>query len=326
MRALHCTATGSLDNLVLREDLPEPRAAAGEVVVDVAACGINFPDVLLVHGKYQFRPDPPFSPGGEISGTVREVGEGVSGLTVGQRVCAWMPYGGLAERVGVSALAAWPIPEGVDMVVAAGSLVTYGTTWHALVDRAGLVAGETLLVLGAAGGVGVAAIQIGKLLGARVIAAASSADKLEFCKRIGADETIDYTREDLKTRVKELTGAGVDVVYDPVGGSFTEAALRATAWNGRVLVVGFAAGDIPKVPTNLCLLKGASLVGVFWGHFATREHEKARRELAEILERVRDGRIVPPIHATYPLERGADAIRELEDRKVRGKVVVRVQP
>lgn len=325
MRALHCTATGSLDNLVLREDLPEPRAAAGEVVIDVAACGINFPDVLLVHGKYQFRPDPPFSPGGEVSGTVREVGEGVSGLSVGQRVCAWMPYGGLAERVCVSALAAWPIPDGVDMVVAAGSLVTYGTTWHALVDRARLVAGETLLVLGAAGGVGVAAIQIGKLLGARVIAAASSAEKLAFCKRIGADETIDYTREDLKTRVKELTGAGVDVVYDPVGGSFTEAALRATGWNGRVLVVGFAAGDIPKVPTNLCLLKGASLVGVFWGHFATREHEKARAELAEILERVRDGRITPPIHATYPLERGADAIRELEDRKVRGKVVVRVQ-
>lgn len=324
MRALVCTQVGSVDNLAIRE-LPEPRAGAGEVAIDVEACGINFPDVLLVHGKYQFKPSGPFSPGGEVAGVVREVGPGVTSLAVGQRVCAWMPYGGLAERVVVSEQAAWPVPDGVPLDVASGMLVTYGTTWHALVDRAGLAAGETLLVLGAAGGVGVAAIQLGKILGARVIAAASSPDKLAFCREVGADEVIDYAKEDLKARVKELAPAGADVVYDPVGGAFTEAALRASAWNGRVLIVGFAAGDIPKVPTNLCLLKGASLVGVFWGQFATREPARAREQLGQVLEHVKAGRIVPRIHARYPLERGADAIRELEDRKVRGKVVVLVR-
>ncbi len=326
MRALVCAKVGSVDNLEIRE-LPEPRAGAGEVAIDVHACGINFPDVLLIHDKYQFKPNGPFSPGGEVAGIVAEVGAGVTGLAVGQRVCAWMPYGGLAERVVVSEQAAWPVPDGVPLDVASSALVTYGTTWHALVDRASLAAGETLLVLGAAGGVGGAAIQIGKLLGARVIAAASSPEKLAFCREIGADEVIDYARDDLKARVKELTkGAGADVVYDPVGGAFTEAGLRASAWNGRVLVVGFAAGDIPKVPTNLCLLKGASLVGVFWGQFATREAARAREELGMVLEHVKAGRIVPRIHARYPLERGGDAIRELEDRKVRGKVVVLVRP
>jgi NADPH2:quinone reductase len=322
VKALQVTAVGSLESLEVR-DVPEPNAGDGEVLVEVAACGINFPDVLLAHGKYQLRPELPFSPGGEIAGTVRAVGGGVSRVRAGDKVVAMMPFGGLAERVVVPEAATFPVPEGVDLVAASSVLTTYGTGWHALVDRAALKAGETLLVLGAAGGVGVAAIQIGKLLGARVIAAANGEDKLAFCREQGADLTVDYGKEDLKEAVKKLTrGDGADVVYDAIGGPYTEAALRATAWNGRVLIVGFAAGDIPKVPTNLCLLKGASLVGVFWGSFVAREAARAREELTSVLEHVRAGRLRPRIHATYPLERGKEALRELSDRRVRGKVVV----
>ncbi|HEX8953324.1 MAG TPA: NADPH:quinone oxidoreductase family protein, partial [Polyangia bacterium] len=245
----------------------------------------------------------------------------------GDRVIALMPWGGYAEAVAADATKLVPIPDGVDFVQAAGIMTTYGTTIYALADRAQLQPGETLLVLGAAGGVGLAAVQLGKLMGARVIAAASSAEKLETCKREGADLTIDYGKEDLKERVKALTnGAGVDVVYDPVGGNYSEAALRATAFNGRLLVIGFAAGDIPKIPLNLTLLKGASIVGVFWGLFTMREPARAMAQFKQLYEWVRDGKLKPHVHATPPLAEAAAAMRALLDRKVQGKIVLVTQP
>jgi len=322
MKALVCHAYGPLDSLAI-EDVPDPTPAAGQVVVGVRACGVNFPDVLVVQGKYQFKPTPPFSPGGEVAGVVEAVGAGVENVRPGDRVVAIATWGGMAEKLAADATQVLRIPDGVDFATAACLPTAYGTTLHALRDRAHLREGETLLVLGASGGVGLAAVQIGKRMGARVIAAASSAEKLETCKRHGADLLVDYAREDLKERVKALTGgAGADVVYDPVGGPFTEAALRATAWEGRLLVLGFAAGDIPRVPTNLVLLKGCSIVGVFWGMAMVRDPARGRAQLEEILAWAKDGSLRPHVHAKVPLARALDALREVEQRRVRGKIVV----
>jgi NADPH2:quinone reductase len=322
LKALVCRAFGPLESLTLGE-LPDPTPFAGQVVVGVRACGVNFPDLLVVQGKYQFKPVPPFSPGGEVAGVVEAVGSGVEGLRVGDRVMAMSIWGGMAEKLVADASQVLRIPDGVDFVRASCVATAYGTTLYALRDRAHLQARETLLVLGAAGGVGLAAVQIGKRMGARVIAAASSAEKLETCRRHGADLLVNYATEDLKERVKSLTdGAGADVVYDPVGGPHTEAALRATAWNGRVLVIGFTAGDIPRVPTNLVLLKGCSLVGVFWGMAMVRERARLMGQLEEILGWLKDGSLQPHVHATYPLSRALEALREVEQRRVQGKVVI----
>src|SRR5215210_6729513 len=264
MKAVLCKQYGPPESLTF-EDLPSPRPGAGEVVVSVKAASVNFPDVLIIQNKYQFKPPLPFSPGSELAGVVKEVGPGVANFRPGDKVMAFTTYGAFAEEVKTEASRLVPMPEGMEYVAASAFLLTYGTSDHALRDRAALKNGETLLVLGAAGGVGLAAIEIGKALGARVIACASSEEKLAVCREHGADATINYATEDLRERIKALTdGRGVDVVYDPVGGPYSEPAFRSVAWRGRLLVVGFAAGDIPKLPLNLALLKGASVVGVFW--------------------------------------------------------------
>jgi NADPH2:quinone reductase len=324
MKAVVCREYGPPEALVV-QDLPQPEPGPGQVRIRVHAAGVNFPDTLIIAGKYQFKPAPPFSPGGEIAGVVDAVGPGVTSVAPGARVVALAPYGGYAEQLVAPELGLLPMPDGLAFDLAASALTTYGTTQYAFVDRARLRAGETLLVLGAAGGVGLAAVELGKLLGARVIAAASSAAKLETCKAAGADEVIDYATEDLKERVKQLTrGNGVDVVYDPVGGPYTEAALRATAWNGRLLVIGFASGEIPKIPANLTLLKGSSLMGVFWGSWMMRDPAAARALHGELLTWIRDGKLKPHIHARYPLEEAPRAMRELLDRKVQGKAVLMI--
>jgi NADPH2:quinone reductase len=322
MKALIAETLGPPETLRVVE-WPEPAAGPGEAIVEVAYAALNFFDTLIIEGRYQAKPTPPFSPGGEVAGVVEAVGAGVDGLKVGDRVLAMAIYGGMAEKLAADASQVVRIPDSVDFASASCVATAYGTTVHALRDRAHLQKGETLLVLGAAGGVGLAAVQVGKRMGARVIAAASTAEKLETCKRHGADLLVNYATEDLKERVKSLTdGAGADVVYDPVGGPYTEAALRATAWNGRVLVIGFTAGDIPRVPTNLVLLKGCSLVGVFWGMALVRDRARLMGQIEEILGWVKDGSVRPHVHATYPLAKALDALREVEQRRVQGKVVV----
>ena len=324
MRALLCKAFGPPESLVL-EDVPDPQPRAGQVVIDVHACAVNFPDVLIIQNLYQYKPPLPFSPGGEVAGIISAVGDGVEHVSVGDRVFASTGAGGLAEKVAVAAAAVIPVPDGVDLVHASAFLYAYGTSHHALKDRAAIQPGESLLVLGAAGGVGLAAVELGALMGANVIAAASTDEKLALCREYGATMTVNYAEEDLKTRVRELTGGnGADVVYDAVGGPYSEPALRSTAWDGRFLVIGFAAGDIPKIPLNLPLLRGCSVVGVFWGAFTGREPARHQANVAELLAWWRDGRLRPHVSATYPLERGAEAIRELADRKALGKVVVTV--
>jgi len=289
----------------------------------VKAAGVNFPDTLIIQGKYQFKPEPPFSPGGEVAGEIKEVGEGVAGFKPGDRVIAAATWGGFAQELVADADRLVRMPDEMDFVSASAFVLTYGTSYHALKDRAQLQAGETLLVLGASGGVGLSAIQIGKAIGARVIAAASSDAKLAVCKSSGADELINYASEDLRTRVKAITaGRGVDVVYDPVGGAYSELALRDMAWNGRFLVVGFAAGDIPKIPLNLALLKGCSIVGVFWGAFTKNEAQKNRRNNEELMQLFVAGKVKPHIHATYPLERAVEALNEVLLKRVSGKVVL----
>jgi NADPH2:quinone reductase len=305
------------------DDVPDPEPGPGQVLVEVRAAGVNFPDLLLTRGKYQFKPTPPFSPGGEIAGVVRAVGGGVTSMRPGDRVAATMLHGAFAERVVIPELAAVALPEAVSFEVGAATLLTYLTTLHALRDRAALRAGESLLVLGAAGGVGIAAVELGALLGARVIAGASSPDKLAFCREHGAAETIDYTREDLKERIKALTGGnGADVVYDPVGGALAEPALRGTGWQGRYLVIGFASGDIPKIPLNLVLLKGCQIVGVFWGMFAMREPAKNRAHADELFAWIAEGKLRPAIDAVLPFASAADALARLERRDVKGKIVL----
>ena len=322
MKAVLCKQFGPPESLVI-EDLPSPVAGPGEVVVSVRAASLNFPDVLIIQNKYQFKPPLPFSPGSELAGTVKEVGTGVTGYKRGDRVIAFTTYGAFAEEVKVEAARLVPIPEGMDFNSAAAFLLTYGTSDHALRDRGQLRAGETLLVLGAAGGVGLAAIEIGKAIGARVIACASSADKLEVCKQHGADELINYGSEDMRERIKGITGGkGVDVVYDAVGGPYTEPALRSTAWRGRLLVVGFAAGEIPKIPLNLTLLKGCSIVGVFWGDFTRREPKVFAESLGQLGKWFREGRLKPHVSQTFPLEKAVDALQLMAARKVKGKVVL----
>jgi NADPH2:quinone reductase len=326
MRALLCKEYGPPERLVL-EELPSPAPGERQVLIRVAACGVNFPDTLIIQGKYQFRPPLPFAPGGELAGVVAAVGAGVTHLAVGDRVIAFIGWGGFAEEVVADANRVFRMPDEMDFVTGATFVLTYGTSHHALVDRAQLKAGETLLVLGAAGGVGMAALQIGKALGARVIAAASSDEKLALCRQYGADATINYSSEDLKTRIKELTdGAGADVVYDPVGGGYSEAALRSTAWGGRFLVIGFAAGEIPRIPLNLPLLKGCSIVGVFYGDWTTREPQRNQQHLAELLGWLRAGKLAPHISARYPLERGAAALDDMLDRRIMGKAVIEINP
>ena len=290
--------------------------------MEVEAAGVNFPDLLVIRGLYQDQPPLPFAPGMEIAGTVAEIGEGVGNVAVGDRVFSFVAHGGYAEEVVVPSDALFPIPEGMTSDVAASLPIAYGTSYHALVDRADLPEGETLLVLGAAGGVGMAAVQIGKALGARVIAAVSSEDKEQAVRASGADEVIRYDRSDLREELKRLTPAGVDVVYDPVGGEATEAAFRSTAWKGRHLVIGFAAGDIPALPVNLALLKGSSLVGVFWGRFAATEPVANRANMASLTEWWKEGRIDPVVSETYPLERAPDALRRIGSRGAIGKLIV----
>ncbi len=322
MRAVLCKELGPPEKLVV-EQVPSPKAGKGQVVLSVKAAGVNFPDTLIIQGKYQFKPEPPFSPGGEVAGVIKEIGEGVTRLKPGDRVIAASTYGGFAEEMLADADKVIAMPDAMQFVPAAAFVLTYGTSYHGLKDRAQLRGGETLLVLGASGGVGLAAIQLGKAMGAKVIAAASSDAKLQVCRDNGADDLINYASQDLRARVKAITaGRGVDVVYDPVGGPYSEPALRDMAWKGRFLVVGFAAGDIPKVPLNLPLLKGCSIVGVFWGAFTRAEPENNRRNNEELMQLYIAGKIKPHIHATYPLERAAEALNEVLDKRVSGKVVL----
>lgn len=322
MKAVLCTQFGGPETLETA-DIESPVAGPGEVVVAVRAAGLNFFDTLIIQNKYQFKPDLPFSPGAEIAGEVTSLGDGVEGIQVGDRVMAYSVWGGVRAEIAISQDAVIAMPDGLDFVTAAGLIVTYGTSLHALKDRANIQPGETLAVLGASGGVGQAAVEIGKAMGARVIACASSEDKLEFCRTLGADETLNYTDEDLKTRLKELSdGKGVDVVYDPVGADLAEPALRAIGWKGRFLVVGFAGGGIPKIPLNLALLKGCQIVGVFWGDHLVREPDRHRANMAQLLDWVVDGKIKPHIHKVYPLEETSDALLAIARREVRGKVIV----
>jgi NADPH2:quinone reductase len=324
MRALVCHALTGPQDLALDLQWPEPEASAGRVLIAVKAAALNFPDVLMTRGLYQERPPLPFVPGLELAGVVDRVGTGVTRFKPGDRVVAFSGQA-MAERVSVPQESVIPMPGTLDFVAASGLCLTYFTSYHALKQRAQLQPGETLLVLGAGGGVGTAAVEIGKVMGARVIAAASSDAKLEVARALGADHLIDYSTQDLRERVKEITGgAGVDVVYDPVGGPYTEPAVRSLAWKGRFLVVGFAAGDIPKLAINLLLLKGASLVGVFWGAFAKREPAAQMQNVRELWELLEAGRLKPVVGQVFALEDGVKAFETLEGREARGKVVIKV--
>jgi NADPH2:quinone reductase len=325
MKALVCRAFGPIDTLRL-EDMPEPVPGAGHVLIDVHSASLNFPDALIVQGLYQMKPAFPFSPGAEASGTVRAVGDGVTHVKPGDAVVASTAFGALAEQCVADAQRVTPLPAGMDFDAGAAFILTYGTSLHALRVCADLKPGETLLVLGAAGGVGIAAIEIAKAMGARVIAAASSDERLALCRRVGADETINYATHDLRKSVDALTGGnGADVVYDPVGGAYSEAALRATAWRGRFLVVGFAAGDIPRLPLNLALLKERRIVGVFWGEAMRRDPAQHHDNMRLLMDWFAAGKVAPTISERVPLERAADAIARMARREVMGKVVVQVK-
>ncbi len=322
MKALLCSAYGPPNTLTV-QDVPSPKPGPGQVVVDVKAAALNFPDALMVQGLYQVKPPLPFSPGAEVAGLIKEVGDGVAGLKAGDRVIGFPGTGGFAEECTVAAEKIMPLPADMDFASGAALVLTYGTSLHALLDCGRLQPGETLLVLGAAGGVGAAAIEIGKAMGARVIAAASSEDKLALCRQLGADETINYATEDLRKRTLALTGEkGVDLVYDPVGGSYTESALRAMAWHGRLLIVGFAAGEIPKIPLNLALLKERSLVGVYWGDAVRHDPRGHARNMAQLIAWFAAGKIKPPVSEQLPLAAAPDAIARLLARQVKGKVVI----
>jgi NADPH2:quinone reductase len=322
MKAVLCKRHGEPDTLVV-EDVPSLQPKAGEVVISVHAAAVNFPDTLIIENKYQFKPALPFSPGGEVAGTVKAVGDGVTAFAPGDRVISACGWGGFAEEVAVQQRKVAHLADGATMEAGASLLITYGTTHYALTERARLQPGETLLVLGAAGGTGLSAVEIGKLMGARVIAAASSADKLAVARRHGADATIDYSKEDLRERLKALTdGRGADVVYDPVGGAYTEPALRSMAWGGRYLVIGFTAGEIPRLPLNLPLLKGCSIVGVFYGGFSEHEPQRYQALLNELMQWLAQGRIRPAITSRRPLEEAAAALLELTTRRAIGKIIL----
>jgi NADPH2:quinone reductase len=322
VKAVLCKAYGPPELLAV-EDVPPPAPGPGDVLISVAAASLNFPDVLMIENKYQTRPPLPFSPGCEAAGVVKDVGREVTHVKRGDRVMAVTGHGAFAEEIVVPAARAVPIPGGMDDVTAASFLFTYGTAHYALCDRGRLLAGENLLVLGAAGGVGLAAIEVGKAVGARTIACASTDDKLALCRAHGADETINYAAANLRDEIKRLAGEhGVDVVCDPVGGPYTEPALRSTAWNGRFLVVGFAAGEIPKIALNLPLLKGCSIVGVSWGAFTRREPARYAASVRQICQWYGGGRLKPHIDRTFPLERAAEALRLMATRGARGKIVL----
>jgi NADPH2:quinone reductase len=322
MKAVLCKALGPPADLKL-ENLPSPEPGPQEAVVAVKAAGLNFFDTLIIEGKYQFKPDPPFSPAAEFAGIVKTVGEAVQTVRPGDRVMGYCGWGAAREEIAVAASALAPIPASISFEEAAGLIVTYGTTYHALHDRARLRSGETVAVLGASGGVGQAAIELGKAMGARVIACASSDDKLAVCRSLGADAVVNYSQGSLRDILKELTdGRGVEVVYDPVGGTLSEAALRATAWEGRFLVIGFASGTIPKIPLNLVLLKGCQIVGVFWGDHVAREPDKHRANMAKLAELCGAGRIRPRIDRLFPLEEAAAALGVLSRREAQGKVIL----
>ena len=322
MKAVLCKAYGAPEDLVL-EDVDEPVPGEGEVLVDVKATALNFPDVLMIAGKYQSQPPFPFSPGGEIAGTVLETGSGVTEFAPGDRVFGGVGHGGFAERVAVAARSLQPVPEAMSFVEASGISTTYGTSYYALQQRAALQPGETLLVTGAAGGVGIAAVQLGKAMGARVIAAASSEQKLSVARDSGADELIDYSDGQLKDKVKALTGGkGADVIYDPVGGALFDQCLRCINWYGRILVIGFAAGDIPKAPINLILLKSCQVVGVFYGAWSARAPDENRANFRDILAFHAAGKIKPVVGGVHPLENYAKALNDLAQRRAIGKIVV----
>ncbi len=323
MKAIICNAFGLPDTLIYDENTPEPTLEPGKVLIDVKACSLNFPDTLTIRNMYQFKPPLPFSPGSEVSGVVRAVGEGVRHLKLGQPVFAFGSHGGLAERLLADARSVVPLPPQMDFVTGASSLYAYGTSFHALKDRAKLQPGETLLVLGAAGGVGLAAVELGKLMGATVIAAASTEEKLAVCREKGATHTINYSTDDLREGVREITGGnGVDVVYDPVGDKLAEPAIRSLAWRGRYLVVGFAGGEIPRIPLNLALLKGSSLVGVFWGMFAQKEAGLNAENLQQIAGWLLEGKLVPHIYKRYALPEAPQALTAMLNREIIGKAVV----
>jgi NADPH2:quinone reductase len=308
------------------EDVPEPKPGPDDILIKVSAVGLNFFDTLLLRNQYQVTPPLPFSPGAEIAGTVEGLGAGVTDFTLGQRVLAYIGGNGCREKIVTKATNAIPIPDGVSDEIAAGLPITYGTALHGLKDRALLKSGETVAVLGAAGGAGLAAIEIAKLMGARVIAVASSGDKLAFARDHGADDGLNYATEDLKTRLKQLTAPkGVDVLYDVVGGDAAEPSLRAMAWEGRYLVLGFASGTIPRIPLNLVLLKGCSIIGVFWTSFVEREPERHRANMVQLLDWCQEGLISPHIHASFGLIETAKALSLIEGRKATGKVIVNPQ-
>ncbi|KAA1176268.1 NADPH:quinone oxidoreductase family protein [Marinobacter salinexigens] len=324
MKAILCKEYGTADKLVI-EDVPSPDVKGRGVKIRVKAAGLNFPDTLIIENKYQFKPPLPFSPGGEMSGEVMEVGEQVTRFKPGDRVAGLTGFGAFAEEIVVAEDRLLPVPDSMSDEKAAAFTMVYGTSYYALKQRANIQPGETLLVLGASGGVGLATVELGKAMGARVIAAASTAEKLEIAKAAGADEVINYSEESLKDAAKNLTkGKGVDVIYDPVGGEFTEQALRAMAWNGRHLVIGFAAGDIPKIPANLTLLKGCSVVGVFWGDFTRREPEVNAQNMMDLMKLFAEGKIDPKISQVYEFDEYVDALGALTGRKATGKVVLKI--
>ncbi|WP_169566101.1 NADPH:quinone oxidoreductase family protein [Sneathiella limimaris] len=325
MKALVCKEFGSPDILVM-EDIAEPEVSKGMVKIQVHSVGLNFPDTLMIAGKYQFKPPFPFSPGMESAGIVTEVGEGVTKIKVGDRVMSNHGHGGFAEYVVAPEDGTYVIPDNMAFDKAAGFPVTYGTTYHALVDRGNLKKGEVLLVHGAAGGVGLNAVELGKALGATVIGTVGSDEKFDIVKEYGADHVINYSKESIKDRVKELTGGkGADVIYDPVGGDAFDQSMRCINWEGRLLVIGFASGRIAELPTNLALLKGCSVVGVFWGEFARRNPEKNRANFQAMLDMVERGELKPHVSMHFPLEQGADAMKALLSRKSTGKVIITVK-
>jgi len=324
MKAALCKSLDGAKSLVV-ETVPEPSAGPGQAIVRVEAVGLNFADTLITSGKYQWKPDLPFSPGAEIAGVIESLSVEHPGLAPGQRIMAYVNWGGARQKIAVDAGALIPIPDAVPMTVAAGLSVTYGTAMHGLSNRGRLKSGETVVVTGAAGGAGQAAIEIAKLMGARVIAVASSPEKCAFAKAAGADETIEFPGTDLKAAVRALTdGNGADVVYDCIGGAASEPLVRALAWQGRFLVVGFAAGEIPKIPLNLLLLRGAEMAGVFWGEAVRRAPERHRANMLQVLDWVAAGRLKPHIHGTYPLDQIGEALSVLERREATGKVVVTI--
>lgn len=323
MKALVCKELGLADKLELVSDWAEPELGDHDVLINVKAAGLNFPDVLIIQGKYQIQPELPFIPGGECSGVVEAVGPKATRFKVGDKVLSMGASGAFREKIAAVEFAVFPMPEGLTFEQAAGISITYFTSYYALKLRANIQPGETLLVLGAAGGVGTTAIELGKLMGAKVIAAASSAEKLELCKQLGADEVINYNEVSLKDAVKALTGGkGVDVVYDPVGGDYAEPAIRSMAWNGRYLVIGFASGPIPKIPLNLTLLKGCSVVGVFWGRFSAEEPEQNLQNIEELWELFASGKISPVVTDSFPFEQYEEAFNCLIERRARGKVIM----